>query len=214
MNFKDIITKILNGEALTDAEKLSLETFDLDKQINKAAADARRKAESERDAAREELGKLKEDDESRGNDYKKLLKRVSDLEKDKAKAEADAKALQRSQTIEAIREKKNIRFADGISHEISRSVFANIFNGVDDLDDESVVSEKVNAFISENKGMLKGDGGFGQGANTKPNSHSTISVNPYDKKTFNLTKQIELSRINPEKARRFAEQANSASSKQ
>ena len=46
MNIKDILAKLLKGEALTDEEKAFAEAFDLQGELDKASASARRKAEA------------------------------------------------------------------------------------------------------------------------------------------------------------------------
>ena len=65
MNIKDILAKHNKGEALTDEDKGFLAKYDFDAELNTAAANARRKAEGERDSAKEELERLKAEAEKK-----------------------------------------------------------------------------------------------------------------------------------------------------
>ena len=89
---KNLIEKLLKGETLTADERAKLEGFDPEKAANDAAAAARKKAESERDAARTELETLKKsvDEGKKGSqtETQKLLARIEKLEKEKADADA------------------------------------------------------------------------------------------------------------------------------
>ena len=215
---KDILQKLLKGEKLTDEERTKVEAFDLEKLQNEAAAAARRKAEGERDAAKTALEELKAkvaekeaEDKKKGEanltETQKLMKRIETLEKAKADAEAQSKALQRTQAIEAIRTKAGVKFVDGIDPEITRGAFAKIFDGMDNLDDEEAVKEKVAAFVAANKGLVADESGHGTGGHVTPGK--AAARNPWKKDTFNLTEQMELARTNPtEAARQKAEASN------
>ena len=217
---KDIIQKLLKGEKLTDEEKAKAEAFDLEKLQNEAAAAARRKAEGERDAAKAALEKLKTEvaekeaeekkkGEANLTETQKLMKRIETLEKAKAEAEAQSKALKREQSIEAIRTKAGIKFVDGIDPEITRGAFSRIFDGMEDLADEAAVKEKVEAFVSSNKGLIADESGHGTGDHSKPGTQRTVA-NPWKKGSFNLTEQIKLSQTNPQEAARLKAEAEAA----
>ncbi len=213
---KDILQKLLKGEKLTDEERAKAEAYDPEKLQNEAAANARRKAESERDAAKTALDKLKaeiaekeeagkKENEAKLTETQQLMKRIETLEKAKADAEASAKALQRANSIEAIRAKAGVKFVDGIDPEFTRGAFARVFDGMDDLADEAAVKEKVSAFVASNKGLSADNSGHGTGGHVNP--VRTAARNPWKKDSFNLTEQCEIARSNPAEAARLKAEA-------
>lgn len=204
---KTIITKLLKGESLTDEERAKVEAFDIDKLINDAAAAARRKAETERDSIKEQLESAKTAAGGRDAEIEKLTKRIKAIEDAKAAAEAEASALKRASTLRDIRTKAGLKFIDGVDPKLLESAFASAFDGVEDFSDEAAVQEIVTKFSSVNKALLVDQSGFGTGQQSVPNTEKGQS-NPYSSDHFNLTKQIELERTNPQLAESLKAQAN------
>lgn len=212
---KNLIAKLLKGDALTDEERSRLEAYDPDKAANDAAAAARKKAEGERDAARkeaEDLRKQIEDSEGKGKtENQKLLARIEKLEKEKSESDAKAAAMERARAIEGIRAKSGLKFVDGIDPDLLNGIFAKQFDGVDDLSDESAVSERIKSFRDANKGLILSEQGGGTGrSNQQPAGGRGTTANPWAKGTFNLTEQINLERTNPAEAARLKSEAEAA----
>ncbi len=223
MNIKDILAKLNKGEALTDDEKDFLSKYDPDADLNAAAAAARRKAESERDAAKAELERLKAEadkkakadedakkasmteEEKRKAEFKALQTEVAQLKKEKAEESARAAALQRSQDIDRLREKAGIRFAANIDPAITTAAFAKAFDGLDNLADEKEVAARVKAFKDANLGLIADNTGHGSGLRGSPTG--AREANPWAKESENITKQAEIELSNPELASRLKAEA-------
>jgi hypothetical protein len=224
MTIKEVLAKVRKGEALADDEKSILEAYDPDKAANDAAAAARRKAEDERDAAKQEaarLQKLAEDaqkaqDEAkrtqmteaqkRDSDFKALQDSVAKLTKERDDSLAKAKATERSQTI------RDAAKASGISlapKTVSESLFFQMLeaqlSGVDTAD-HAKLTAAFEKFKSENPGIIAAPG-RGSGVNPGNPSFTKSTKNPFAKDTLNLTAQCELVRDNPAEAQRLAAEA-------
>lgn len=208
---KELIAKLLKGETLTAEERGKLEAFDPDKAANDAAAAARKKAETERDAARTELAELKKTAAASGEagktEQQKLLARIEKLEKEKAEADAKSAALERARAIEAIRDKSGIKFIEGIDAELAKGIFSKQLDGLDDLTDEAAVNERIKSFREANKGLILSEQGGGTGRTGKPAGGTSATKNPWKKESFNLTEQIQLAQSNPAEAARLKAEA-------
>ena len=193
---KNLISRLLAGETLTDEEKAKLQAFDLDKVVNDAAASARRKAEQQAETLKQQLEEMKNQSSGHASETEKLIKRVENLEKAKAAAEAETKSLRRNASLEALRAKAGIKFIDGVDPKLLTAAFAQAFDGVEDLDDETVTSELIKTWSNTNRALIVDQSGYGSGQNSTPKRDQSME-NPYSSKTFNLTKQIELEASNP-----------------
>lgn len=193
---KNLITKLLNGESLTDEEKAKLQSFDLDKVTNDAAAAARRKAETQLETLKGQLEEMKSQSNGHASETDKLIKRIENLEKARQAAEAEAASLKRNASLEAIRSKAGIKFIDGVDPKLLTAAFAQAFDGVEDLDDETVTSEIIKSWSNVNRALIVDQSGHGTGQVSVPNP-TPSAPNPYSQADFNLTQQIELERNNP-----------------
>ena len=211
MSITDIIKKLLAGETLTDDEKSFAEKFDLQGQIDKASAAARRKAEGERDANAktiEELNaKLKELEDAGGKGETEISKLRKEVEKlSKAKAESDAKvaAQERRAAIAACAKANGVNMADGVSASAFEQLL-NIAVGDTKVDDEDAMKAVMETFKRENPAMIADGGHSGVGGKGKPNSQTGSFVgNPFKKGAENLTAQMQLMKENPAEAARLA----------
>ena len=178
MNITDIIKKLLAGETPTDEEKSFAEKFDLQGQIDKASAAARRKAEGERDANAktiEELNaKLKELEDAGGKGETEISKLRKEVEKlSKAKAESDAKvaAQERKAAIAACAKANGVTMAEGVSANAFEQLL-NIAVGDTKVDDEDAMKAVMETFKKENPAMIADGGHSGVGSKGKPNSQT------------------------------------------
>ena len=216
MNIKDILAKIAKGETLTDAEKEFLGKFDLQKELDAAASGARKKAEQERDKLKGDLAKLQQDfdafkeenDPAKAQDATaKLLKRIEKLEKDKAESDAKALSMERTAKIGALAKAAGIVPAKGVDSKTIDVLVGNLLKDVKDLDDEDAVKALFDDFKANNAGLIAAETQGGVGQKGVPGKGGWTGANPFDPKTFNLTKQCELQATNPELAASLAQQA-------
>ena len=182
MSIKDILAKLLKGDKLTDDERKLAEGFDLQKQLDESAADARRKAEAKAEAekkrADEAESKLKEKDEqakkeadSKKTDIERLqdtLKAVQQqLEAQRTEA-AELKAAQakaaRSSKIAGLMEKAGIQFVEGVDSKVLRGAFEAALGTVKDEDlDGDAVKPFIETFRNTNKAVIRDTSGGGAG---------------------------------------------------
>jgi len=177
MTIKELLAKMLKGEALTDEEKKLVQEWDPDATAaaarRKAEADAKKLADklAELEAANAELAKKAAEAGSAGKtEAEKLVKQVETLTKQVeqitlAKADADAKAAQlaREQRIGQLRAKHGVKFVDGVDPALVEGAFARAFDGLDSFDDEADVRTRVESFKKANKALIA-DSGHGTGA--------------------------------------------------
>lgn len=196
MKIGEIIAKIQKGEALTDDEKKALEGFDLQKQIDSAAAAARKDAESKADTAKLEAAKLqkqiddlnlklKTNDDVGKTDLQKaqeqvnqFAKQLKDLEGKVETAEKEKAQLIRSQKLDGILGKAGIQFIDGVDHGILKRAFSGMFDGINDLDNDEVVKPILNTFKATNKGVIVDTSGHGSGNPQKVGTGGGGGVDP------------------------------------
>lgn len=186
MKITELTAKLLKGEALTEDEKKFLGEFDPDKAVNEAAAAARRKAEADAKKLTDELEALKSEKAKAAEEAEKerqkgmteaqklaaqiaqLTKSVEDISKAKAESDKQAAALARKQKIAQIREANKIAFVDGVDPELAGGAFAAAFDGLDTLDDEAAVKQRLSAFQAKNKALIFDASGHGAGQDGRP----------------------------------------------
>ncbi len=173
MNVKELIERLLKGEALTDAEKKALSEWqqpDVEKIANDRAAKARREAEADAakakaalDAAMAQLEELKQKDAETLTTAEKSAKRMEALEAQiknlmeaNAKAEADRARLIRDGKIDKLM--SGINLIDGVSRDMVRGTLSTLLSDVD-LDDEAVVTCHLEKFKNANSSIIA-DGDF------------------------------------------------------
>lgn len=211
MNIQDIIKKLLAGTALTDEEKDFASKFDLQGQLDKASAAARRKAEGERDANAQTIkelnAKISEFEKTKGEGDTELGKLRKEVEKlTKAKAESDAKvaAQERREAIAAAAKANGITIAEGVSANAFEQLL-NIAVGETKLDDADAIKAVMENFKKENPAMIADVGHSGIGGKGKPSSGGGSFVgNPWKQGHENLTEQMRLMKENPAEAKRLA----------
>ena len=184
MKLKDILGKLAKGEELTAEEKAFLTEYDPEKVTNDAAAAARRDAEKKLADAQTALDALKkqaedlqkEKDEAekkkqagmteaqkREQAFLDLTKKVESLEAEAAKAKAEAAKLTRRNAIREAAKIAGISIAPG-------TVSENLFFGMlethladTDVADAELLTAKLDAFKTENKGIIAAPGTAGTG---------------------------------------------------
>jgi len=189
MKITEILSKVQNGESLTDDEKKTLGEFDFQKAIDGAAAAARKEAQTKAD----ELAKAKAELEKKAMDLESTLRLKddagkTDLEKSQAQIAEFAKKLQimetslaakdkeasqlkRSHSLAEIRRKMGVQFADGLDHGMLEESFSRAFDGINDLADETVIKTKVDTWSALNKAAILDTSGHGSGSRN-PNTPS------------------------------------------
>lgn len=221
MKLKDILAKVLSGDALTDEEKKFVTDYDEQKILDSTASAARKKAETERDALKGEVDKLTkalEDAKTQGaagnSTIAKLQKDVADLIKANKESQEKLAAQTRTEAIRKAIGEAKIVCAKGISQSLFDSAVSAAFNGVD-MDNADVVKATLDAFRRDNPAMISVDGIGGAGVKGQPGDPGTWSgANPFSRKSFNLTEGIKLMNTNPEQAKALqAEAAREAASK-
>ena len=179
MTIKELLAKVLKDETLTDDEKKVVQEFDPDA----IAAAARRKAEADAkklvDKLTEYEAKITELTEAAqkageagkgeadkfAKQVETLTKQVETLTKAKEAADREAARLGREQRIGKIRAKHGVKFVDGVDPALVDGAFARAFDGLDDFDDETEVTARVEKFKAANKALVADSG---HGAGTPP----------------------------------------------
>lgn len=182
MNIEQILKKITAGESLTDEEKTFLGSYDPKAAIDSAAAGARKEAEAKLAKANEanaELSKtleaLKAENEGKkqsgNNDLAAAQNQISELSKSLEKMKADiaekdkaVQLAQRKAALDGIRTKAGIQFAPGLDPDMLNGSFERAFEGLEDLSDETVIAQTVEAFKQRNAAAILDTSGHGSGA--------------------------------------------------
>jgi len=225
MNIKDILAKLMKKEDLTDEEKAFVEKFDLQTELDRAAAAARKKSEADTKTARGEAEALKsqiaelqkqlEDKGAEGDkaktEFSKLLKKVEALEKKNAENEAKIAANERMDVIVELAKANGILPAKGISGS-SLERLLDIAVGDTDVSDEDAMKAVFESFKAENPSMIAAAVKGGSGLKGDPNASKFTGVaNPWKADSFNLTKQIEIMNAEPNTAKTMMAEAGVAS---
>lgn len=224
MNIKDILAKLLKGEALTDDEKAFVEAFDLQGEIDKASASARRKAEAQtKDALKkhDELQKQIEDltaqlaeKETAGKasetELTKLAKKIKTLEEKNAESEAKLAANARMDAIVELAKANGINPAEGISGK-SLEILLDIAVGKTEVTDEDAMKAVFEQFKQDNPTMIRAAVKGGTNVKGKPADNPFAGQpNPWKPESFNLTKCLEIETANPEVAKQMKAEAGVA----
>ena len=224
MSIKEITAKVLKGEALTDAEKAFLQSYDPDKDKNDAAAAARRKAEEERDAAKAETDKLKKQAEDakqaeeaakqsqmteaqkRDAEFKKMQDQLAKLTKDRDDSASQAAAATRSQSIRDAAKAAGISLAPKtVSEKLFFQMLETTLSGVD-VSDKTKLTEALDRFKGENPGIIAAPG-KGSGVNPGDPFSRAGAKNPWAKDSINVTEQVAMYEKDPAAARSLAAEA-------
>ena len=225
MNIKDILVKLLKKEDLTDEEKAFIEKFDLQAELDRAAAAARKKSEadtktakSEAEALKSQIAELQKQLDEKGaegdkakTEFSKLLKKVEALEKKNAENEAKIAASERMDVIVELAKANGILPAKGISGS-SLERLLDIAVGDTDVTDEDAMKAVFESFKAENPSMIAAAVKGGSGLKGDPNASKFTGVaNPWKAESFNLTKQIEIMNAEPNTAKTMMAEAGVAS---
>lgn len=209
MKLADILTKVVKGDALTDEEKKFVEEFDEQKNLDAAAANARKKAEKEAADAKAALERLQgefdefktaNDPGKKQTELDKALARIAKLEqanKDKdAKIAADARAAR----VRSLAKEAGITPAKGVSSDTIDLLVDNLMAEVD-IEDADAVKAAFDGFKSSNAGLIAANTVGGVGVKGVPSGASAYTGNnPFAKESFNLTEQLRLRIEHPETA--------------
>ena len=214
MKIEEIIAKVLKGEQPTDDEKKFLTEFNLQKQLDASASAARKKAEQERDEFKtkideltSELEEAKKSGQTSNDTIVKLQKDDATLMKANKESEEKIAAQARTDAIRKAVSDAKIVCAKGISQTLFDNAISTAFNGVD-VANADVVKATLDAFKKDNPALIGVDGVGGVGQQGKPDSRSGIpEVNPFSKKSFNLTEGLKLMQTNPEVAKQLQAEA-------
>lgn len=217
MQLKDIIAKVLAGETLDDAHKEFLKGFDLQSQLDAAASASRKKAEGETKKAQDALAALQaqfdefktaNDPANKQTEIQKLTARIDKLEKAKQAAEDKLAASERNSRVRELAKAAGINPAKGVDSKTIDLLVDNLMNGVD-LDDADAVKTAFDGFKTANAALIAAGTIGGAGAKGTPGAGAFTGANPFSKKTFNVTKQIELAATNPDLAKSLKDAAAS-----
>ncbi len=214
MKLKDILAKVVKGDALTDEEKKFIGEYDEQKVLDAAASAARKKAEAERDALKGEVEKLTKDLEdaktqgAAGNDtIAKLQKDVAALMKSNKESQDKLAAQARTEAIRKAMGEAKVVCAKGISQALFDNAVSAAFNGVD-MENADVVKATIDTFKRDNPAMISVDGIGGSGQKGQPGDPGKwTGPNPFSKKSFNLTEGIKLMQSNPDQAKALQAEA-------
>ena len=228
MNIKDILAKQREGETLSDAETSFLESYDPQRDIDSAAAAARKDALKKVDELTSKIAdfdglkadleaQLKakadaglSDAEKMQAQIKTLSEQIGGLNTQLEQSGKEKSAFERASTIEAIRQKTGVQFVTGINETIMTGAFASAFEGIsaEQLADDAITNPIVETFKTANTGAIAAPGGHGSGAPSNVGGTTVkTGVNPFKPETENLTEQIALERDNPAEGRRLAAEA-------
>jgi len=215
MTIKDVIAKVLAGETLDEAAKETLKGFDLQAQLDAAASASRKKAEADANKYKDALAKLQGefDDFKTANDpankqteIQKLTARLEKLETAKKAAEDKLAATERNAKVRALAKEAGIVGAKGVDSKTIDLLVDNLMSGVD-LEDGDAVKAAFDGFKAANGALIAAGTVGGVGVKGTPGAGAYSGTNPFSKKTFNLTAQIEMAAKNPEMAAQMKAQA-------
>ena len=181
MKLQDLIKKVTDGEKLNEDEIAALKSTDIQKQIDSAAAAARKEEAAKASALQKQLDelattktelekKLNEKDNAGKSELEKAQMQLSELSKmvnglkgEVEKSQKEKSQLERKHSLNQIRTKHGIQFVDGLDHGMLDRSFETAFEGVEDLTDENVLKVKVDTWKAMNKAAILDNTGHGSG---------------------------------------------------
>lgn len=185
MNVKELIAKVLRGEALADAEKEHLSKYDPD-----AVAAAARKSEKERadrleaeaNTAKAEAARIKQEAESAGKtEAQKIADAIKANEAKIAALEKERDA-ERSARAAMVREQKEnavigkVKLLPGVDPEIAKLALRHRLKDLKDEDlDTDAVAPIVADFVAKNKAIVQDESGSGTGSQNDGQKRSGFS---------------------------------------
>lgn len=201
MTIKEVMTKAAKGETLTEDERKLLADFDPQRDIDSAAAAARKaekaaaeKAQAETLAAQSKLAQLQQAIDAKADEGKsdleksqgqiaELSKSMKALQEQLAAKDAETASMKRGQEISGIRTRAGIQFIEGLDQGMLESSFANSFEGLADLSDETVIKTKVDTWRAMNAAAIIDTSGNGTGAKspTQPAPRSNVAANDQER---------------------------------
>ena len=210
MTIGEILAKVLKGEALSEEEKTFLSEYDEGKLTSAAAANARRRAEQERDEARKELKEYKEkgekDKTQKETTIAGLNERLKALEQVNADSKAKLLEVDRSRKISEALTGAQIKPIKGVSEKtfaiLTKQAFAEV-----DMDDPTAVSVAIDSFKKDAAGIIEDPSHGGGGRDGDPTPGNPSPVNPWKKETNNLTDQLLMEMENPSQAAKMKAEA-------
>ena len=208
MNIRDILKKLKSGEQLDEKEREEFATFDHDSVYEEARREAEKKAKAATELADQLRAKIEaiNAERSAGEDtIDKLKAQIAELGKkiearDKAAAEAA-----RFARLDDELAKRGISAAKGTGFAL-RDAWRRRTEKLADLDDKVALDEAARLLREELPGLVA-DGGIRVPGTERSNSSQGITGNPFDPKSGNLTKALELIQSDPTLAAQLKQQA-------
>ena len=221
MKLAEILAKVAKGDALTDEEKKFVEEYDEQRILDAAAANARKKAEKERDDAKSALEKLQgefdefksqNDPAKKQTELERALARIAKLEKANADKDAKIAADARTARVRSLAKEAGISPAKGISSDTIDLLVDNLMAKVD-IDDADAVKAAFDGFKTSNAGLIAANtvgGAGGRGTPASASGQQFSGKNPWKAESANLTEQMRILSTNPAEAQRLAAEAGVA----
>lgn len=183
MKLKDILAKVAKGEALTDEEKAFVVAHDPEKEVNDAAAAARRKSEKDAtdaqaalQAAQQKLNELQQqvdasksagmtESQKSQKQIETLSAQVAQLTKAQTDLQAERVKLVRQTKVDEVIRGSGVKFVPEVDQKIMSGALAAAFNGLsdEDLADPEKVKPIVGTFKAVNKAVILDTTGHGAG---------------------------------------------------
>ncbi len=229
MNLKDILAKMAKGETLTEAEKNFLAEYNLQAELDAAAANARRvaerkaaEAEEARKTAEQEAREAREALEAKENEGKseleklqkeneKLKQQIAERDTKIAAMGSDNERLTREAKLDRILHRSGIAFIDNVDGEAQAKLFKQQFSDLDtaDLDDDQKIDGMVKVYRDRNKAIIADKTGHGtdRDPGSKIEFEGKAIKNPWKKEDFNLTLQGKIRKSNPALAAKLQQEA-------
>jgi hypothetical protein len=180
VTIKDILAKLAKGEALTDEEKKFVAEYDPQKDLDSAAAAARKKAEADADKARKDFEaaqtqltalqkQLAEAGDKGKTDLQKLQEQVATLTKQVTEATTEKARLVRQQKLDDVIRTSGLQFVREVDGGIMRNALVNEFAGLTDEELANVEKVKpvIETFRARNKAVVLDQSGGGGGTPPK-----------------------------------------------
>lgn len=210
--YNALMKKLLAGEEISEQEKTDLATFDFDKALNSAQAEARRKAEKEAleaktaaDAAIKKIQDYEAQQNASKSESEKLVDQIKALTQRLDSADAETKRLKeesaaqaRSAKIRELAEKHGVKFIPGLDHKLLMQGFEASLSALqtEELENEASVKPLIETFRAVNAAAIVAPDAPGVGAPPRKGTLGRIA-NPWAKDSFNLTEAIRLETENP-----------------